>query len=287
MAARHTLPGRPGLTSFYCPLGWRWRLCLLDRASPGSQDWSAMAQVAGLCRAVVRRRCVGGGAGRGGATLGGATLGGGAFDTPRHGKAQHTGRYAEMREHAVGARRPRLRDEAQEVQRQGGEPAHADQDPAQRLCGPRCQGQGARRAGGPWGATHGVHDVRWGWCLVQARACVARVLRGDARRASCPAPRVRASRQDGCHAGPYARHGCDMTHVSTRRRTKHTSTQRRRRWRRRTRKKVLSSTTDIHATYRRCGGCTTWLGTGVGVGVKVRARVGIGAGGKVSTPCAG
>ena len=51
MAARHTLPGRPGLTSFYCPLGWRWRLCLLDRASPGSQDWSAMAQVGG-CRAV-------------------------------------------------------------------------------------------------------------------------------------------------------------------------------------------------------------------------------------------
>ena len=45
-------------------------------------------------------RSVGGGAGRGGATLGGATLGGGAFDTPRHGKAQHTGRYAEMREHA-------------------------------------------------------------------------------------------------------------------------------------------------------------------------------------------
>ena len=50
----------------------------------------------------------------------------GGFDTAWRGEAQRTGRYTEMREHAVRARWPRLTDEAQEVQRQVGKPAHAD-----------------------------------------------------------------------------------------------------------------------------------------------------------------
>ena len=224
-----------------------------------------------------------------GAGRGNATLGGGGFDTPRHGKAKHARRHAEMCEHAVGARRPRLTDAAQEVQRQVGEPAHANQHPAQNLCVlglglgsglgsglgtcasrsvPRCQDRGVpETAAGRRSLAHHARGSRHAvWLASGPGARVARVLCvgtplqhvGVVGTLTITPPGELPCTTRACECtgrlsrtaarAARLRHGRGMTHVSTPRPAKHTSTQRRRRWRRRTRKKVLSSTTDIHAT---------------------------------------